>query len=521
MRSAILKRRIFQAAITSVFITLFFVAFLLTSPVFAAETDPLPSPAIISPIEGEKISSDKPIITGNTLNGAQVHIFVDDELSGSATVSDNESGTANFSYSVPSVLKPGRHTISAIAAVDANTSEKTEIKFEVIGFVPPTLLKPIVNSKTTPARPFIVGVAKNDSLVKIFIDGEYDGELFAQNNPSGTATFSYLPKNDLTLGLHQLKAIAVDRISGRESLESKLMTFLIKESPPSEIQPPPAPTELLPAPVLGTGPAPALLWPYHKGASWQRPYIHGTAPKGSRIEVYVNGVMHPIDFTDDSSDATRFYFRPKQDLPYGLNHFYAIAYSPDGQKSPNSNTINWRLLTPEQLQIVLAGAQTAEPDVEISVDGTADSEGTEPDIEIDIEDRSDDADVVIEDQGGTDEPPITGTVDDGVSDADVISDDTEGEGEEGEEGGTNWSKIIGLVILAILIIALIIQLLKKEEPDEEKKGETLDLFDSSKPEEKKDLSAEASHGGAKAGEPKADKKDDIPPPPPPSSNLPF
>lgn len=513
MRSTIIqsfKSRAFPLLFLSVILTLIFVLFVVLSPKNARAEGFIPAPTLISVKDGAALTNQKPVITGLTINGTRVDIFIDGNFDGAAAVRDHESGTASFSYTPKNSLAPGFHVISALSAIEDNMSQEEIVNIQVIGFVPPTLFIPVFNLETLESRPFITGVAKNNSLVKIYLDGQYDGEIWVKNHPSGTPSFRYQPKRDLKVNMHQVRAIAVNRLTGQESINSNIVTFKVNHPYP----------------------APTLFTPNVNNASWSRPNITGVAKNGSHVDIYINNVKHRVNLKAHPSGTTYFSFRPETNLPPKNNVIFSVAYSNQGRLSRKSNLIYWDL-TPAGQKTVEEPLIVEEPEViepEISIETPEDTiakveEPKEtPDIEIDIEDRSDEAEVTIEEEPDVSEKDTEVTDDaDDADDADKAADDTGivvGEEESGE--GPNWSKVIGLIILAVLIIALIIQLLRKEEPEEEKKKQTMDLFGQDKKDEKESKKTDKeSKKENKNTESDSDKKDDIPPPPPPSSNLPF
>lgn len=484
------KSRASSLLFAGVLITPLFVLSVVLSPKLArAQVVPPAAPTLISITEGSKFTKPQPVVTGLTLNSTQVNVLIDNKFEGSATVRNHESGTANFFY-YPKTLKPGNHTLTAIAAKDANVSPEVTVNFEIVGFVPPTLLDSVFNLETTEARPFIVGVARNNSRVQIYLDDKFAGEVIVKNHVSGVGSFRYKPQSDLAVGMHQAYAFATNRLTGQESLKSKLLTFEVK------------------APY----PAPTLFQPQASQASWSRPIISGVAKNGSRVDVYINNVKYPVHLKDHPSGTTYFTYQPEVALPSSKNVIFAVVYSHQGRMSSKSNLVYWDLspIRPGRTAAPTAKAEEplvpSRPEVKpgVPTDKTARVEetGETPDIEIDLEDQAGKADITVKDEEEKTTEEATTT--------------------EGEKGtGPNWSKIIGLIILAILIIALIVQLLKKEKP-EEKKGETLDLFESGKKDEdKKEGTRQKKSEKSNESSKSESQENDIPPPPPPSSNLPF
>ena len=88
----------------------------------------------------------------------------------------------------------------------------------------PVLFTPVVNNKTSVDKPFIVGVAKNDSLIKVYIDNTFFGQFQADNHESGTANFAYNPFVALTSGPHFAYTEAIDS-NGKISSWSNIVYF--------------------------------------------------------------------------------------------------------------------------------------------------------------------------------------------------------------------------------------------------------------------------------------------------------
>ena len=86
----------------------------------------------------------------------------------------------------------------------------------------------MVNNRTSYQKPFIAGVAKNDSLVKVYIDKKYSGELKPADHPSGATSFAHLPINQLKTGKHIAYVTATDT-RGKESSWSNIITFTVRK----------------------------------------------------------------------------------------------------------------------------------------------------------------------------------------------------------------------------------------------------------------------------------------------------
>lgn len=192
----------------------------------------VPAPILIAPNELTATADLRPLIIGLTKSQTLVKIFIDDAYNGTTGPLKDDSGTANFVYRPTLNLSRGWHKISALAEDGAGKSSPVSdtAHFKIEPPLPaPTIFKPVVNRATSLNRPFIVGLAKNDSKIKIYIDKKYQGELTVKNHSSGTANFAYKPKAALTRGEHLVYTVAVDR-RGKESSWSNTINFSTKNS---------------------------------------------------------------------------------------------------------------------------------------------------------------------------------------------------------------------------------------------------------------------------------------------------
>lgn len=210
-----------------------------TSLVLSAPTDEIkfainaiPAPTLIAPNEKTATADLTPPIIGLTKDSTLVKIFIDDILNGQTGILKHDSGTANFIYKPKLNLDRGFHKIWATAEdVSGQASPKSEfLNFRIELPLPaPTLFSPVVNRDTSSDRPFIVGLAKNNSKIKIYIDEKYSGELTVKNHLSGTANFAYKPRAILARGKHSVYTVAVDQ-RGKESIWSNIVNFSTRSS---------------------------------------------------------------------------------------------------------------------------------------------------------------------------------------------------------------------------------------------------------------------------------------------------
>lgn len=192
----------------------------------------LPAPTLIVPNKTTIVSKIKPIIAGLTKSGSFVKIFIDGVYNGKTEILRDESDTADFAYKPFLNLSRGWHEVYAMAEDESGKiSEISEIlSFNIELPMPaPVMLKPVVNKNSSSNRPFIVGLAKNDAKIKIFIDEIYNGEFEVKNHTSGTANFAYKPFHALKRGNHSVCAVAIDK-RGKQSDCSNMVYFSVKNS---------------------------------------------------------------------------------------------------------------------------------------------------------------------------------------------------------------------------------------------------------------------------------------------------
>lgn len=211
-----------KTAVFSLILLFCSLAFLSAGAQTAAPT----APKILSVAGG--ILKNKPIIEGAADIGSFIHIYIDGAYNGKTDIL-----TAGlFSYSPYLNLNAGEHSVWAIAENEASAKSGLSniFKFTIEPGIPaPTLFTPAIN-KNNPSHPFIVGVAKNDLTIKIYVDNKYDGEFKVENHESGTASFSYQILQNRGAGAHSAYAVATDN-NGENSQSSNTVNFQTADLP--------------------------------------------------------------------------------------------------------------------------------------------------------------------------------------------------------------------------------------------------------------------------------------------------
>jgi hypothetical protein len=208
------------------------------SPEIIINITGIPAPTLIQPDADTITGKVKPIIAGLTVSGSFVHIFIDGTYNGKTDLLEHPSGTANFIYKPFLNLAIGDHTLTAVAEDKlGQTSIKSDIiHFRVLSPTPAPSLLDIKNNVKVSNKPIITGLAKNSSLIKVFIDKKLNGQFVVKNNISGTANFAYIPYVGLTKGRHFVYTVAYDSV-GKESRWSNIKYFIIGDVLIPEITP--------------------------------------------------------------------------------------------------------------------------------------------------------------------------------------------------------------------------------------------------------------------------------------------
>lgn len=202
------------------------------SPEYDFIAPSLPAPTMIKPDKDTVIGEVKPLIKGLTASGSFARIYIDGIYNGKTDIVTHKSGAANFAYQPFLNLSHGWHIVWAVA--EDETGRKSDkfsniLNFKIEKSMPaPTLFIPVINTETKYSRPFIVGLAKNSSLIKVFVDHKLDGRFQIVDHESGAADFAYLPFQPLAKGNHLIYATATDS-RGKESCWSNVVYFTVKQ----------------------------------------------------------------------------------------------------------------------------------------------------------------------------------------------------------------------------------------------------------------------------------------------------
>ncbi len=186
----------------------------------------IPIPTLIDPNEKIiKIDQDF-YLTGLTWNNTKIDIYVDDEYQGPATViDDKESDTANFYYLIENnSLLEGVHEWKVIAWAETGRKRSyvsTENNFTMENY----FLAPVLDriTKDIDNNNWIVGSAENNSMINIYVDNVYQGQVRTDGN------FNY-NIGHLSPGWHTFYATAQQVDTGKTSKRSNILSEQVFET---------------------------------------------------------------------------------------------------------------------------------------------------------------------------------------------------------------------------------------------------------------------------------------------------
>lgn len=188
---------------------------------------PLAAPTLFQP-DNNRMYEEDILIKGVSVSETSIKVYANNELILESGQLISETGASGFILKPKVVLGSGSYEFWAIS--ERENGEKSEISnkiaIRIIEHTPAPIL--LSAKKDSGLRyPSITGIAKNNLIVKIFIDKELSGELRVNNDKSGTANFSYQLNKDLNRGGHEIYAVSVDSI-GKTSKKSNILKFAVK-----------------------------------------------------------------------------------------------------------------------------------------------------------------------------------------------------------------------------------------------------------------------------------------------------
>jgi hypothetical protein len=189
----------------------------------------LPAPTLILPNEKTITADPRPLIEGVAVSGTFAHLYIDGYYNGRTPILHHPSGTASISYKPFLNLGIGWHSAYAVSenSLGEQSLVSNTIKFRIEQpMVSPTLRSVVHTSDYS--RPNIVGLAKNGSKVKVYIDKKFVGYAKVKDASSGTASFAFRPATGLSNGTHLVFVTGIDS-RGKESSWSNFQHIVIKK----------------------------------------------------------------------------------------------------------------------------------------------------------------------------------------------------------------------------------------------------------------------------------------------------
>jgi len=287
-----------------------------------ANSNPV-TPTLLYPQNSSEINTSAPTLSGLTLNGTDVEVFIDGVYSGKAYVQEGPAGTANFTYNPAQFLADGVHNAFTRAINTQNFNLKSDfsplVTFNVATCPAPVLLEPkgIIYNNT----PTLKGTAPSDSLAQVYIDDKVIGTARTGSNTSGTVEFTFTAPV-LAEGSHTAYALTLQPIS-KVSEKSNRLEFEIAKSIEAALS------------------APTLLEPKgDKLVVLPKPIIKGVAHNKQVVDIYVDGKLSgTIKAGTHVSGVAGFTYRPFPDLNPGLHVINAQARNSQGKVSQKSNAL--------------------------------------------------------------------------------------------------------------------------------------------------------------------------------------
>lgn len=271
------------------------------------------------PVIDQVVSGSQPYVSGTTLTGSDVLVYIDGIFAGAASKTSSADGIDGFYYRISSKLNSGVHRLTLVSRdkVSMLTSDWSEPKeFVIPDLQAPRLIQPNEKTLTSNPKVMIEGTTLSGTWVNIFIDGVYNGKTSVLYDKSGTAKIQYRPFVDLSLGWHNAYAIAEDVADGK-SLVSNTITFNIEKP--------------MPTPIIRSA---------YVDASGKL-VVSGITKSGSKVRVYVDGrSIGSIQAGSHPSGTAGFTFVSLKTISAGSHKVFIAALDYRGKESPWSGSVN-------------------------------------------------------------------------------------------------------------------------------------------------------------------------------------
>lgn len=205
---------------------------------------------------------------------------------------------------------------SCLMSVETSEKEAEDLPY----LASPTVIFPKSEVTVNMAKPTITGLARSNNSIFIFIDSDLENVVLSTNHPSGTGSFFYKLRRNLSPGQHSVYTIARNA-DGVFSSRSPKIYFTVE-------LPYIGPT--LFEPVIDYRGSPGLI-------------VRGVCHNNSLIRIYLDGrnyVQFPV--IDKNLDTVYFSYKiPFKNLTTGQHRVWAQAFDFSGKASKISNTFDF------------------------------------------------------------------------------------------------------------------------------------------------------------------------------------
>jgi hypothetical protein len=324
---------------------------------FTVDTVAPSAPVVVTPANGAFVNTARPVISGTAEAHSTVTVSFDGAVAGTVLA----SGSGNWSFTPPTALAPGPHSVTAqsrdAAGNTSRPSSSSSFTVDTAAPAAPVVAAPASGAFVNTARPVISGTAEAHSTVTVSFDGTVAGMVAA--TPSGV--WSFTPSSTLAEGLHSVTARATDA-AGNASPASSPGSFTVDTVPPA-------------APVVATPARNATV-------TTATPTISGTAEATTMVTISFDGT---VAGTALASGSGSWSFMPTTALEQGLHAVLAQAKDAAGNTSiSTSNFFTVDTVAPAAPVVVtpangavvntatptISGTSEADSTVTVSFDGT-------------------------------------------------------------------------------------------------------------------------------------------------------
>ncbi|MFS0840360.1 OmpL47-type beta-barrel domain-containing protein [Paenibacillus sp. 1P03SA] len=283
---------------------------------FTLDTAAPPVPVILTPADGSLVKDVRTVFSGMAEPFSTLYLFVD----GAPKPSVKADGSGRWSYTSPTALQDGKHSLRAYASDGAgNSSASTKALAWTIDATPPAapvVTAPTGGEHTNRNQPVFSGLSEADALIRIELDGiPAAGPVTAD----GAGKWTFTPAAPLADGVHSLRVSAEDK-AGNVGPYSGPLKFTVDTQAPA-------------APVIRKPLADALL-------NITRPKVEGQAEPDASIRIVLDGgIVQTVTAGPDGS----WVYIPASALADGPHTVKASAADAAGNTGPYSAETAFRI----------------------------------------------------------------------------------------------------------------------------------------------------------------------------------